>query len=95
MLTLDPAHLARLTGQQLLDLLGQHGTREAAAFSDGARVWHVYTKRARGQVRTLHLYTTTTVPLSYPDGTPTGATVTKRVDYRGDLTQQLGTLGTR
>ena len=92
MLTLDPARLAALTGEQLLELLSRHGTKEAAAFSDGKRIWHVYTKRARGQARTLHLYTTKATALTYPDGTPTGASITKRIDYRGELSEQLGTI---
>lgn len=97
MLTLDPARIGRMTGWQLLEVIGHDrtiGNRHNAGFSTGRRTWNVYITRARGRNRGIyiHLWTEAEAKIVYPDGTDTGSRTTHYIHFRGKASQRIDEL---
>ena len=94
MLTLDHAKVGKMTGWQLLELVGHDrtiGDRHNASFSIGTYTWHVYITTARGRTKGtyIHLWTQTEAKVVYPDGSDTGSRTTHYIHFRGTVGQRI------
>jgi len=94
---LDPAAVAKMTGWELLKLVGimrdsSWRDGDGADFRTGGHTWHVYTSTGRGKHRGtyVHLWREIQRRIVLPDGTDTGSRVADVIHVRGKASERIG-----